>query len=195
MSSSQACTKFNVWKKGICSGSKDYKKLTKDFLTMQDTHRCLAYIGIHVPMINNEEVELMRLVKNNYDLRKVQDEPKLIASVTSTLAFFQDLAANSSFKVVVLFTHDTHQIPLMKVLLGDQQFIEEFEKETRVPFLNAIRLSIQEDEVRLFMNDKEMAMKECRDNSNTCTYSNLLERLKKYRQPLSEVCKAGKPHE
>lgn len=88
MSSSQACTKFNVWKKGICSGSKDYKKLTKDFLTMQDTHRCLAYIGIHVPMINNEEVELMRLVKNNYDLRKVQDEPKLIASVTSTLAFF-----------------------------------------------------------------------------------------------------------
>lgn len=127
MINSSACEKFNAFRKGLCSGEKSYKQITKDFLNMENLYRCMDFMGLHIPHLNYDEINLLSRVKNNYNLRKFGDESRMAASVTTTFNFIDDMIEDTSLELVVLFTHDTHQIPLMKALLGNKQYLEEFQ--------------------------------------------------------------------
>lgn len=62
-----------------------------------------------------------------------------------------------------MFIHDTNQIPLLRVLLGEKQFYEYFRSTIAVPFLNSIHINIDDEsgQFKLFINDKQMILKEC----------------------------------
>lgn len=73
MSVSEVCHKFNSVHKGICSGDKSYKHLTKEFLNMQDIRVCMEFAGHKVAQLNHTDINLLERVKLNYNQRKLSD--------------------------------------------------------------------------------------------------------------------------
>jgi hypothetical protein len=108
--------------------------------------------------VTSSEVNLLRKIKINYDNRKNSDKNRITAAATLTLSFLEEEVLNNKYKLIVLFTHDTHQLPIMRALLGSQEFSKTFNEESRLPFLNSLHINVKDEVLRMFMNDKEFKM-------------------------------------
>lgn len=145
--------------------------------------RCFSYIGRSVEGVTSQDKELLLQARMISERQKATGESRLAAATTLFYHKIAETLRQNRTRLLVLFTHDNHQIAMVRTMLGLQDFLQVFEKEVRVPFLSSLRLTIEDNLFKASLNEEHLNLTTCNQNDNKCTTDRMMTILQPYMMP------------
>jgi hypothetical protein len=172
MKKSDLCHRIKKFAPALCHNKGN---VLNTFLEISDFITCVEYQKVKIPNITHTDIELAHAATDIVYGKRYGKHATPEPDVLNFFEIFKEHVKTHEKKLVVEFTHKELIFGLIRTVLGHEEFTKIFHPHIITPFLTTIRFTVREEVVVMFMNDKQLHLKNCFvAGQNTCKLQNFV---------------------